>query len=211
MAKNTPKYIVIHTAAHGTPEKNYDTTASQINDWHNANGWNGIGYHYVVRLNGAMEKGRPEESSGAHTVGLNRISIGICFSGHADYHDWTPEQRKAGMELIRSLMRKYNIDADHVIGHRESGMNGRPGKPVSKTCPGKKIDMNMLRSELSNSQPAIVATDIWGAKLFHAMKDLYAFAEMVHMPETFVKDLHDIRYSARVNEIINAYKEKNGH
>ena len=75
---NKPKYIVLHTAAHGNKTQNYDTTVKQIDAWHRAKGWNGCGYHYVIRFNGSVEKGRDEKATGAHTRGLNQISIGIC-------------------------------------------------------------------------------------------------------------------------------------
>jgi N-acetylmuramoyl-L-alanine amidase len=150
---NKPKWIVIHTAAHGTALKNYDTAAAQIDQWHRNRGFKKIGYHYVVRLGGMIEIGRSETESGAHTFGLNSASIGICFSGNGDLHPWTEEQESAGLNLIRTLMQKYGIDREHVIGHRKVNKLVEQGilqakHRTSKSCPGKMIDMDKVRRTL---------------------------------------------------------------
>ena len=56
-------------------------TVWDINDWHLANGWTGIGYHYYIRKDGSVYRGRPEWALGAHAVGHNDRSIGICCEG----------------------------------------------------------------------------------------------------------------------------------
>ena len=77
------RYIVWHTAAPGDAKTGNvsDTTAAQIDAWHRAQGWNKIGYHYVVRMDGTVEEGRLLSEVGAHVRGLNRQAIGICFTG----------------------------------------------------------------------------------------------------------------------------------
>jgi hypothetical protein len=144
---NKPEYIVLHTAAHGTPSHNYDSTRAQIDAWHKARGWKGIGYHRVVRLNGEIERGRQDKEQGAHTRGLNSRSIGICFSGHGDYHPWTEKQKISGLWLINILMKRFSIPPQNVIGHREAGsIRGVPDP--HKTCPGKLIDMDVVRDSV---------------------------------------------------------------
>lgn len=206
-AINKPDYIVIHTAAHGDESHNYDTTAAQIDEWHKERGWRGIGYHYVIRLNGTIEKGRDEKDTGAHTRGLNQRSIGICLSGNADFHNWTDAQTKACDELVKSLMTRYNIPVSHVIGHREAGINGNPGYVVHKTCPGLKIDMVAYRASLKVQRPTLVADVTWGKELYEAMKTLYNFAAANNLTQAALKELHDVRYSEPFNTLINKYKE----
>ena len=71
--------IIIHCSA--TP-KHKDFSAETIRDWHvKGNGWDDIGYHYVVRLDGSLEYGRPVQVPGAHCRGENKSSIGICDIG----------------------------------------------------------------------------------------------------------------------------------
>ena len=73
--------IIIHCSA----VRPYQTsTAAQIDSWHRARGWNGIGYHYVILRDGTVQPGRPEDAVGAHCVGHNAHSIGICYEGGLD-------------------------------------------------------------------------------------------------------------------------------
>lgn len=70
--------IIIHCSA--TPEGK-DYTVQDIDRWHKARGWKGIGYHYVIYHDGSIHKGRPEEQVGAHCLNHNKHSIGICYIG----------------------------------------------------------------------------------------------------------------------------------
>ena len=53
-----------------------------IHNYHKSKGWAGIGYHYYVRKDGSIYRGRPENMAGAHCTGINSISIGICAEGN---------------------------------------------------------------------------------------------------------------------------------
>jgi len=55
--------IVIHCSA--TPEGR-NVSASTIDGWHRKRGFNQIGYHYVIGLDGKIEAGRPVNVMGAH-------------------------------------------------------------------------------------------------------------------------------------------------
>jgi N-acetylmuramoyl-L-alanine amidase len=70
--------IVVHCSA-TRPHQACD--AGIIDEWHKAKGWDGIGYHAVIRTDGVLEAGRPLEKVGAHAYGHNLKSIGICMVG----------------------------------------------------------------------------------------------------------------------------------
>ena len=144
-----PEWIVWHTAAHGTGDKDYDTTAAQIDQWHRERGWSGIGYHYLLRKSGAIEPGRPLDQKGAHVAGLNDISVGICFSGHGDIAPFTEDQIREGVLLTKNLMRKFGIALDHVIGHREIY---KAHLTTTKTCPGNLVDMDRMRALIDGQE-----------------------------------------------------------
>lgn len=148
-------HIVVHTAAHllhdGTPG---NTSAEDIDRWHRARGWSGIGYHAVVRLDGDVEGGRPAEHVGAHVKGFNRRSLGVCLSGHGDYAPPTEAQFRALVRLVADWIeeRRYYglIDAffknpSRVLGHREVWTLRLVPKPIRKTCPGRLVDMTAIR------------------------------------------------------------------
>lgn len=130
--------IVVHCTA--SPDY-LDIGAKQIKDWHKNQGWSDIGYHYVIRRNGEIEKGRPDEVAGAHAKGVNANSIGIVWVGT---NSPSPEQEKSMVGLINWLRGKYNVKLENVLGHREA-------VKTSKTCPN--INMDKLRAELIFIQP----------------------------------------------------------
>ena len=112
--------IIIHCSATKTGE---DITAETIRKWHTeGNGWSDIGYHYVIKLDGTIEEGRPESRIGAHVKGHNADSIGVCYVGGYS-NDMqpedtrTPEQKQSLKNLITELKHQYP-DAE-VFGHRD--------------------------------------------------------------------------------------------
>ena len=111
--------IVLHHAAASA------AAPEQIHAFHLAQGWNGIGYHYYVRKDGTVYRGRPEAASGAHTENENWHTIGICFEGNFMTEIMSEVQLKAGRALIADIKTRYpGID---VKGHRDFNATGCPG------------------------------------------------------------------------------------
>ena len=147
------EYIFVHTAAHGNASIAYDTSAEEINQWHKGRGWRGIGYNYVVRLGGTVEKGRSLWTSGAHVKGLNNKAIGICLSGHGDFFPPTLKQDCSLWALLKTLMKDFNIPKENVLGHHEVNLLVDQGElgaayKTKKTCPGILVDMDKITKQL---------------------------------------------------------------
>jgi N-acetylmuramoyl-L-alanine amidase len=112
--------IIVHCAA--TPEGK-DFTVADITRWHKARKFRTIGYHFVIYRDGTIHKGRPLEEAGAHCVGHNKNSIGICYiggsaaDGKTPKDTRTPEQREALAKLLADLHRRFPHATLH--GHRE--------------------------------------------------------------------------------------------
>lgn len=120
--------IVIHHTGSG---EDTDSSAAQIHEWHrNHNGWAGIGYHFVIRKDGTIERGRPIWAMGAHAEGANYDSIGIHLSGDFTYAEPTEDQIERTAMLIANLCEDYDIptDRNHILGHREVGESSCPGE-----------------------------------------------------------------------------------
>lgn len=124
--------IVVHCT--DSPDAR-DVGVVEINDWHVARGWKGIGYHYVVRRSGAVEIGRPVSLIGAHAEGYNAHSIGVVWVGQTTP---APDQMRELLGLLRKLMAKHKISFARVFGHHELNPH--------KTCPN--LDMVKLREAL---------------------------------------------------------------
>ena len=112
--------IIIHCSA--TPAGK-DFRANDIDRMHKAQGWKGIGYNYVIPLDGVVETGRSLSINGAHCPGYNDHSVGICYIGGlnamgkaADTR--TPAQKEALRNLVATLCEQYNII--EILGHRET-------------------------------------------------------------------------------------------
>lgn len=121
--------IIIHCSA--TPEGR-DIKADTIRQWHLQRKFEDIGYHYVIDLDGTIEKGRDEDLVGSHCFGHNGTSIGICYVGGCDKYmspkdTRTDEQIQAMTELLSVLMEKYGIPPQRIYGHNHFNPN--------KECP----------------------------------------------------------------------------
>jgi len=127
----TIKEIIIHCSA--TPEGR-PVTVAEIDKWHKDRGFNKIGYHFVVYLDGSVHEGRKISEAGAHCTGHNSISIGICYVGGCDKKmkpkdTRTPEQKDALRELVRKLKEIYPEATIH--GHREFANKACPSFDVA--------------------------------------------------------------------------------
>ena len=118
--------IIVHCSA--TKEGKAFNVADIIR-WHKQRGFATIGYHWVVLLDGTIQQGRAEMTMGAHCLGHNANSIGICYIGGLDRNGQpkdtrTPAQKKALLELLKRLKKDYPNATIH--GHREF---------ANKACP----------------------------------------------------------------------------
>lgn len=129
------KQICVHCSA--TPAT-MDWGAKDIDRLHRSKGWRQIGYHYVIKRDGTLEKGRPDNTPGAHEPRINKTSLSICMIGGSP-PTTSPAYRKglgednytdaqwATLKTIVTKLHKQFPDAE-VLGHRDV-----PG--VAKACP----------------------------------------------------------------------------
>lgn len=116
------KKIVIH-CSYSRPTQ--DWGASHIRRIHvEENGWDDIGYHFVIRRDGVVEGGRPLEEEGAHAKGHNEDSIGICLIGgmskdHQPDANFTSAQYTALATLITAMSAAFSLTRNDIYGHRD--------------------------------------------------------------------------------------------
>ena len=114
--------IILHCSA--TPEGK-DFTVENIRQWHKAQGWSDIGYHWVIYRDGSINKGRDENLVGTHCAGHNSGSIGINYIGGVASDGKTPKdtrtqaQKKSLIKLVKELLEKYNLTLDNVHCHND--------------------------------------------------------------------------------------------
>jgi N-acetylmuramoyl-L-alanine amidase len=131
---NDPKRIILHHA-----EKSV-CTIEDIHSWHLQNGWIGIGYHYFVRKDGSIYKGRPENAQGGHCPSQNTQSIGICAEGEYMAEDMPQPQKNAIIELCKDICNRYGIT--EIAGHK---------KYYSTDCPGTNYPLEEIKNLVANN------------------------------------------------------------
>lgn len=114
-----PEAVVLHHAAASS------ASVETVHGWHLDNGWAGIGYHFYVRKDGSVYRGRPESWLGAHTEGHNE-KIGICAEGNFENETMHEAQKKAITELLSYLFDKYGDMK--VYKHKDLDSTACPGK-----------------------------------------------------------------------------------
>ena len=111
--------IVVHCSA---TRADRDFTENDLEVCHRHRGFNGAGYHFYIRKNGDIKNTRPLEKPGAHALGYNAHSIGICYEGGLDVRyrpaDTRTEWQKHSLRvLIRTLLMDY--PGCRVCRHRD--------------------------------------------------------------------------------------------
>ena len=137
--------LIIHCSA---TRNTQDVSSKQIDEMH-LRRWgkaSGMGYHYYVRKDGTVEKGRWVDNKGAHAGKANVGSIGVCYEGGVDkdmkvaMESCTKAQKKSLLTLCETIINSYNIKPSNVRGHGELA-------GVNKACPC--LDMDNFRKDIS--------------------------------------------------------------
>lgn len=129
MARRNTDWIVIHCSATRPVQ---DIGVKEIRSWHKAKGWTDVGYHFVIRRDGRVEKGRAVDEIGSHVQGHNHNSVGICMVGGISNATFGPENNFTGPQwaalkkLVADMSQKY--PKARVLGHRDF-------PKVNKACP----------------------------------------------------------------------------
>ena len=121
------KRIAVH---HSASERQ---TAEDYARYHvQSNGWPGIGYHFVIELDGTIVQANRLTTISYNVADGNTPTIGICLSGHMGAREPSDAQLKSLGKLIGHLRRKLGRQLP-VYGHRDLQKH----KPTS--CPGDRL------------------------------------------------------------------------
>lgn len=130
--RNKTDEIILHHA------EAKSASVEEVNRWHLERGWTGIGYHFYIRKDGRIYRGRPEWAVGAHAQGHNSRSVGICVEGAYMTETMPKAQFDALVWLVREEMATY--PGAKVLRHRD----------VNNTdCPGVNYPWKALLAALS--------------------------------------------------------------
>lgn len=121
--------VIIHATE---TYSNKNIGSPEINDIHNKLGHDGIGFHYVIRRDGSLQRGRPVNRKGEHAPvnDHNDFSIGIVMVGglaaasgqenpaaYRSPHSFTRAQFTTLEQFLESFYRKF--PGGQVFGHND--------------------------------------------------------------------------------------------
>jgi len=148
-----PEYIIVHhsggTDAQPLADSSNYTVALCDRD-HKARGFgrSSLGYHvgytYFIDKAGVVTQTRKDTEEGAHTVGKNRTSIGICLAGNFDAFMPTEAQVTALRDLLKRKMLEHGIPAEKIVPHRTFAV---------KSCYGRKLADDWARKLVAEKNP----------------------------------------------------------
>lgn len=156
MSTNKPQFLIIHHTGGTDTNPKEDTshhTFEVVNEWHKQM-WNFksslgffIGYQYFIDKTGKVTQGRADTDEGAHTIGKNLSSLGICLAGNFDVTEPTKEQIEALKTLCKAKMSQYSISLDNVVPHRKFAI---------KSCYGSRLSDAWIKNLLTDPAPTPV-------------------------------------------------------
>ena len=137
-ARMKPTHMIIH---HSLTEDSATVSWTAIRAWHTGfhpqspHRWHDIGYHYGIELVGDCYEvlvGRPEDAVGAHCIGMNGNSLGVCFVGNYDLAPPPDAMLARAVSVLAPVIRRNGIPFENVRPHSAY---------AAKSCPGSLFPM----------------------------------------------------------------------
>ena len=149
-----PTHLIVHHSAGFNISSNYKDVVAYYWDFHvNTNGWDDIGYNWLVDPNGVIYEGRGSGVQGSHFSCMNSYTLGICMIGN--FVSQAPTDTSIGslLNILAYEASNYNIDPDgmsvhstsqlnlfNISSHRDGNSSTAPiGCPKGTTCPGDSL------------------------------------------------------------------------
>ena len=170
--------VVAHWTATYT---NQDIGAEEVHEWHKKKGWSGIGYHYIIRRDGRIQRGRPLSKEGAHASdnGHNKYSIGISFAAGYNCPSGTKNPNKyiSADSITAEQMKSFDMfmgafydewPGGQAWGHVDTDNKGKtdPGFSVAEYVRSKFNKVNVASSgKVSPLSPRQLASATSGTQV----------------------------------------------
>ncbi len=163
-----PSHIIVHHSAGFNTSDNFANVVAYYYDLHvNTNGWDDIGYNWLIDANGIIYEGRGDAAQGAHFSCMNGNTTGICMIGN--FMETTPTF--LAMNSLESLMSwelcDKGLDPTEVTWHEPSQLNlqtisgHRDGNPSTSSqscasgtvCPGDMLYgvLDIVRNNIADN------------------------------------------------------------
>lgn len=144
-----PTHLIVHHSAGSNTSTDWAATVRAIWDLHVfVNGWDDIGYNWLIDPTGTLYEGRGEGRLGAHFCGQNGATMGVCVIG--DYTNILPtifaiatlEEMLAWNACLidvdplgSGFHTSSGMVLDRISGHRDGCATSCPGDAFYPTLP----------------------------------------------------------------------------
>ncbi|MFT4827080.1 MAG: hypothetical protein ACI9GO_000793 [Bacteroidia bacterium] len=157
-------HCIIHHSAGNTADTNYTNIIRNIYLLHTeSNGWDDIGYNYMVAGNGQIYNGRDPQGAGdedniqgAHFCAKNSGTMGICLLGNYEIDTPSISLIKSVEKLLTWKLYKENLSAKDSSIHPPNSSKylatiGQHKDGCTTLCPGKNTT-NLITDIRNNVQ-----------------------------------------------------------
>lgn len=137
-------HLIVHHSAGSNTSSDWAAVVRSYWDLHvNVNGWDDIGYNWLIDPNGVLYEGRGNDLQGAHFCGYNVGTMGVCVMGTYSTVHPTGQAYQKLKELLAWKCCDRDIDPEDFSFHENSGLNlfhisgHRDG--CATECPGDSL------------------------------------------------------------------------
>lgn len=144
-------HLVVHHSAGSNSSPDWAATVRSIWDYHtNSNGWDDVGYNYLIDPDGVIYEGRGNDVRGAHFSCMNGGAMGVCLLGNFNTTTPTTAMLNSLIELTgwkacelnkdprdSSYFAAATIEITNLVGHRDG--NNLPSSCTVTECPGNNV------------------------------------------------------------------------
>ena len=147
----TSTHVIVHHSAANTTSSDFAAVVRSYWDFHvNSNGWDDVGYNWLIDPDGVIYEGRGSGLQGAHFSCINGNTTGICMIGNYETATPTAAAIAALENFVAWEVCDKNIDPvgmdvhapsstaiNNISGHLDG--NGLPNSCGSTVCPGANL------------------------------------------------------------------------
>lgn len=159
-------HLIVHHTAGGNAAADWPAVVRSIWALHvNTNGWNDIGYNFLIDPNGVAYEGRGDGILGAHFSAVNTGTMGVALLGTYSTQPPTEAALATLEQLLAWQAERWKLDAaapalhaasglrlNAISGHRDAGLSPRASGATE--CPGNAA--YGLLQRLRQSVPRLV-------------------------------------------------------
>lgn len=165
-------HFIVHHSAGGNGATDFAAVVASYWDLHvNTNGWDDIGYNWLIDPNGIVYEGRGSGISGAHFSCANENTTGICLVGN--FSSVAPSD--TALSSLKQLLAWESCDKNivltdtsfhnssqlllpNVASHRDGNASTAPNAcPKGTVCPGDSLYNRF--SGIARDAAALLCTD----------------------------------------------------